>query len=86
MTGDFRELRSVSAVLDELGVDEEKYHNALKISDGNGFQLHLRRPNNSYFVNNYFDVGLLAWETNTDIQPVHSYYKAVIYKMSVHKP
>ena len=51
--------------------------NALKFFDDNGFQLDLRRSTNSSFVNNNFDIGLLAWEANIDIQPVFDYYKAV---------
>ena len=37
----FTEVKSISEVLKELNISEEKYENALKISDGNGFQLHL---------------------------------------------
>ena len=66
----------------ELNISEVEYENALNISDGNGFQLHLRRPTNSCFVNNYFDIGLLAWEANIDIQPVFDYYKAATYMCS----
>ena len=42
-------------------------------------ELLLKREHNSYFVNNYFDVGLKAWQTNIDIQPVFNDYKAVWY-------
>ena len=35
-----------------------------------------------YFVSNYFDIGLLAWEANIDIQPVSDHYKAITYKCS----
>ena len=73
----FVEVKSISEVLNELGIDEFEYERALGISDNNGFQLHLKRPTNSCFVNNYFDVGLLAWEANMDIQPVFNHYKAV---------
>ena len=37
---------------------------------------------NNYFVNDYFDIGLLAWEVNINIQPVFDYYKAVTYVCS----
>ena len=30
-------------------------------------------------MNNYFDIGLLAWEANIGSQPIFDYYKAVIY-------
>ena len=67
--------------MDELGVDKGKYQNAFKISDEDDFQHHLRQSTNSCFVYNYFDVGLLAWESNTGIQPVHKNYKAVTYRI-----
>ena len=54
-------------------------YKALSISDDNDFQIHLRRPPNSCFVNNYFDEGLMAWKANIDIQPVFNHYKAVTY-------
>ena len=70
-------IKSISEVLKELNISQEEYENALKLSDENGFQLHLQESTNSCFVNNYFDIGLLAWEANIDIQPVFDYYKAV---------
>ena len=39
----------------------------------------MKRQPNSCFVNNYFDVGLKAWQTNMDIQLVFNEYKAVTY-------
>lgn len=42
----------------------------------------MRRSPDSCFVNNYFKIGLEAWEANIDIQPVFSYYKAVSYTSS----
>ena len=39
----------------------------------------MKRQSNSFFVNNYFDIGLKAWQTNMDIQPVFNEYKAVAY-------
>ena len=61
------EVKSVSEVLEELSITEQEFENALKISDDNSYQFHLRRPTDSCFVNNYFDKGLLAWEVNIDI-------------------
>ena len=88
---DFTEVKSISKVLKELDISVEEHENALKISDDNSFQLHLRRPTDSCFVNNYFDIGLLAREANIDIQPAFDYYKAVTYtyqnkRMSVPRP
>ena len=79
---EFTEVKSISEVLKELDISAEEYENALKISDDNSFQLHLRRPTDSCFVNNYFDIGLLAWEANIDMQPVFDYYIAVTYMCS----
>ena len=39
---DFLEVKSVSEVLKELGITEQEYENALKISDDNSYQLHLQ--------------------------------------------
>ena len=66
----------------ELDISVQEYEYPLKISDDNSFQLYLRRPTDSCFVNNCFDIGLLAWEANIDIQPVFDYYKAVTYMCS----
>ena len=54
----------------------------MKFSDDNSYQLRLRRPTDSCFVNNYFHIGLLAWDANMDIQPVFDYYRAVTYMCS----
>ena len=72
-------LKSVTEVLEKLNITEEEYMSALQVSDDQDFQLHLKRPTDFCFVNNYFDIGLLAWEANIDIQPVFNYYKAITY-------
>ena len=77
--GVFIEVKSISEVLKELDISVEKYENALKISDDNSAQLHLRWPTDSCFLNNYFDIGLLAREADIEIQPVFNYHKAVTY-------
>ena len=62
-----------------LAISKEDYEAALSISEDSDYQLYLKRPPNSCFVNNYFTDGLLAWEANIDIQPVFNHYKAVAY-------
>ena len=57
----------VAKSLEEINITEGEYKSALQISDDQNFQLHLKRPADSCFVNNYFVIGLLAWEANTDI-------------------
>ena len=49
----FENLKSVSEILEELNITEEEYMSALQISDDLDFQLHLKRPTDSYFVNNF---------------------------------
>ena len=75
----FQVLKSISRILNELELTESEYYEALSISSDKDFQIHFRRPPNSCFINNYFDEGLLAWNTNLDIQPVINHYKAVTY-------
>ena len=75
-------------------MNETEYYDALSIFSDNDFQIHLRRPPNSCFINNYFEEGLMAWEANIDIQPVINHYKAVTIcvptfqnqKMTLHRP
>lgn len=72
----------MSEVFEMLGMHDDEYQSALKISkisNGQDFQLHLSRPSNSYFVKNYFDVGFLAWEANIDIKPFFNFYNAVAH-------
>ena len=70
---------SIVEILRNLGLSEQTYYEALSISDDNDFQIHLARQPNSCFVNNFFAVGLEAWEANMDIQPVFNEYKAIAY-------
>lgn len=76
---DYVLLPSIKEILNELELTESEYYHALRISIDADFQIHLKRPPNSCFVNNYFDEGLLAWQANLDIQPVINYFKAVAY-------
>ena len=75
----FEEVLNIKEILEELKISEDDYYKALSISDDSDFQIHLKRPPNSCFVNNYFDEGLIAWKANIDIQPVFNHYKAVTY-------
>ena len=75
----YEEPGSIEEILNKLDLTEEQYYNALSISQDSDFEIHLRRPSNSCFVNNYFAEGLRAWEANMDIQPVFNTYKAITY-------
>ena len=63
----------------QLEVSSKEDEEALLISDESDFQVYYKREPNSFFVNNYFCDGLMAWEANMDIQPVFNYYKGVAY-------
>ena len=76
---DFVQVKTIEEILDSLGITTADYYNALQISEDEDFQIHLKRPPNSCFVNNYFQVGLQAWRANMDIQPVFNEHKAVAY-------
>ena len=75
----FTQSLSVKEILDELEISKDDYYRALSISKDEDLELHLKREPNSCFVNNYFDVGLKAWQENIDTQPVFNEHKAVAY-------
>ena len=58
-----------------LDINVDACYRSLEISDDND----LRQTPTSCFINNYFKVGLEAWEANMDIQPVFNEKKAVAY-------
>ena len=68
--------------LTSLGITEEQYYWALSISTDSHFDLHLGRPLNSCFINNYFTAGLKGFRANVDLQPVFNHYKCVTYVCS----
>ena len=77
---DYSAPKTIDEILTELEISKTDYDKALSISDDKSdFQLHLKRPPNSCFINNYFKDGILAWEANMDIQPVFNHYKAITY-------
>ena len=73
----FTQPLNVQEILDALEISKEDYYRALSISKDDDLELQLKRQSNSCFVNNYFDIGLKAWQANMDIQPVFNEYKAV---------
>ena len=75
----FTQPLSVKEILDKLEISKNDYYRALSISKDEDLELHLKRKPNSCFVNNYFDVGLKAWQANMDIQHVFNEYNAVTY-------
>ena len=70
---------TIESILLRLGISDENYYQALSLSSSTDYELHLKRPPNSCFINNYNPVMLLAWKANMDLQPVFNYYKAISY-------
>ena len=66
-------------IFNSLGITEEEYYNALSISPDSDFDLHLKRPLDSCFINNYFLAGTKGFAANVDLQPVHNQARSVLY-------
>ncbi|XP_078375419.1 uncharacterized protein LOC144658809 isoform X2 [Oculina patagonica] len=63
-------------------VSKEDYKWALSISADTDFELHIKRPINSCFINNYFEAGIKGFRANVDLQPVFNHYKCITYVCS----
>lgn len=55
----------------------DTYYPALETSEDTDFQIHLKRPPSFCFINNYFQLGLKAWDANIDMQHVVSENKTI---------
>lgn len=69
-------------VFNSVNITEEQYYWALSISPDSGYELHLRRPIDSCFINNYFIAGIKEFAANVDLQPVFNHYKCITYVCS----
>ena len=69
-------------MLDSVGVTENQYYWALSISADSDFDLHLKRPIDSCFINNYFLASIKGFAANVDLQPVFNHYKCITYVCS----
>ena len=69
-------------IYSSLGITEEEYYNALSISPDSDYDLHLKRPLDSCFINNYFVAGIKGFAANVDLQPVFNHYKCITYVCS----
>ncbi|CAB4030822.1 Hypothetical predicted protein, partial [Paramuricea clavata] len=56
-------------ILNSVGISEDEYYWALSISPDSDFDLHLNRPVDSCFINNYFVAGIKGFAANVDLQP-----------------
>ena len=50
---------------------------ALSTAAGTDYELHLKHPPSSCFINNYSPSVLKAWQANMDLQPVFNHHKCV---------
>ncbi|KXJ10338.1 ATP-dependent DNA helicase PIF1 [Exaiptasia diaphana] len=71
-----------SDIFNSVGITKEQYYGALSISPDSDYELHLKRPIDSCFINNYFIAGLKGFAANVDLQPVFNHYKCVTYVCS----
>ena len=68
-------------IFNSLGITEEEYYNALSTSPDSDYELHLKRPLDSCFINNFYLVA--AWNqckgfaAKVDIQPAFNHYKCI---------
>lgn len=78
----YNETFTETDILDLVNISEDEYYWALSISPDSDFDLHLRRPVDSSFINNYFVAGIKGFEANVDLQPVFNNYKCTTYACS----
>ena len=69
-------------IFTSVNITEEQYYWALSISPDSDYELHLRRPIDSCFINNYFIAGIKGFRANVDLQPVFNHYKCITYVCS----
>lgn len=71
---------STKQILDELENFGDDCYRALSILKDKDLELHLKKEPKSCFADNYFGIGLKAWQADTDIQPVFNEYQAATCK------
>ena len=73
---------TLNDILNVIGTTEQGYKWAISIFPDSDHELHLKRPLNSCFINNYFVAGLKGFAANVDLQPVFNHYKCITYVCS----
>ena len=74
--------RTIEDILHSFDITENDYYKTLSTEAGTDYELHLKRPPNSCFINNYSPSVLKAWQANMDLQPVFNHHKCVTYLCS----
>ena len=75
----YEKIPNIPDILIELNFTEDQNYDALPISNDSDFQIHLKCQPNAFFINNFFEEGMQAWQANIDIHPVFNHYKDVTY-------
>ena len=58
---------TIDQILNFLEITKNEYYTCLQTAADSEYEVHLKRPPNSCFINNYNPVVLLAWQANMDI-------------------
>ncbi len=72
-------------ILNYIDITEQDYQWAISLSPDSDYELHLRRPIDSCFINNYFIAGLKGFAANVDLQPVFNHYKCITYVLTLQR-
>ena len=81
-SSNFKGDMTIDQVLSALEITKSKYYSCLSTAAGMEHGIHLKRPPNSCFINNFNAIVLLAWQANMDIQPVFNHHRCVTYLCS----
>ena len=79
---DYNSLLTPEEIFQEIAITNEEYEWALTISPDSNCELHLKRPIDSCFTNNYSIAGIKGFAANVDLQPVFNHYKCITYVCS----
>ena len=69
-------------IFKSVNITEEQYYWALSVSTDSDYELHLKRPIDSCFINNDFIAGIKGFRAIVDLQPVCNRYKCITYVCS----
>ena len=68
----YNPMLTLDDIFQELGITKEQYL-YLSLSPDSDYDLHLRWPIDSCFINNYFAAGMKGFAASLDLQPVFNH-------------
>ena len=77
---------TINQILNFLQITRDEYYTCLAISGGDEYEIHLKHPPNSSFINNYNPVALLAWQANMDTQSVFNHHRCCVTYLCSYMP